>query len=274
MVEEPPLMKIKTEIVKGVFILTFTGSRINAMLAHGFFNAMQNNIQKGLGNIILDLSTIDALTSSELSMLVRGLKEIDGHGQLALCGVNGQVLDLLQKTHMDAIFIHAVDRDAALDDLLSGKIKESIGTVASACPVVDVEEEWLELVEVVSEEEVDTVQEPVTDERRKHRRIDHFQLLDEDIMVDCFNTRTGRQSTGIVLNISPGGIFMISTSSHEKGDEFIIQGNIGKLFKLKELAVVRSCRDGRYGLEFLNPSGQTVLFLNQLIGSVGLRKSN
>lgn len=273
------MMKIQTEIVKGVLILTFAGPRLDSMFVHGFFTAMQGTIRKGHRNIILDLSNIDSVSSNELGAMVRSLKEIDSHGQLGLCGVSGQVLDLLNKTHMDEIFIHAADRNEVLNDLLSGEKKKSIGTVASTDPAILVEEDWLELIEEVVEEEDHKVAEDPPHERRKqqrrkHRRIDCYQILDEDLMVYCSNSKTGKQSTGIVLNISPGGMFMISTSPHKEGDTLIIQGNIGKLFKLKEEAVIRYCRDGRYGLEFLNPSERTVLFLNQLIGSVGLRKSN
>ena len=273
------MMRIKTEIVKGVFVLTFAGPRLDSTFAHGFFTAMQETIRKGHKGIILDLSNIDSVNSSELGAMVRGLKEIDSHGQLGLCGISQQVLDLLNKTHMDEIFVHAVNRDDVLDDILSRERKKGVGTMASTDPAIVVEEDWLEFIEEVTEEEDGIVQKKIIPERRahqrrKHPRIECSRILHEDLMVHCSNVRTGRESTAIVLNISPGGLLMISTASHEMGDTFIIQGNIGKRFKLKEQAVIRFSHDGRYGLEFLNPSEKTVLFLNQLIGSVGLQRSS
>lgn len=272
-------MRIKTEIVKGVFILTFAGPRLDSMFAHGFFNAMQESIRKGHRDMILDLSNIDSVNSSELGAMVRSLKEIDSHGHLGLCGISRQVLDLLNKTHMGEIFIHAVTRDEVLNDLLSRETKKGVGTIASTDEAILVEEDWLEFIEEVTEEEDDSVQKETPPERRqqqrrKHPRINCYQILDEDLMVYCSNVRTGKESTAVVLNISPGGLYIISTDFHETGDTFIIQGHIGKTFKLKEQAVIRFCSNGRYGLEFLNPSEKTVLFLNQLIGSVGLKKSN
>lgn len=275
----PQMMRIKTEIVQGVFVLTFAGPSLDSMFASGFFTAMRETIRKGHKDILLDLSNIDSVNSSELDAMVRSLKEIDSHGQLGLCGVSGQVLDLLHATHMDEILIHAVERDDALNELLSRDKKKSVGTIASADSAIVVEEDWLEFIEEVIEEEDDSVPKAAPPERRKqqrrkHPRIECFRILDEDLMVHCFNTTSGKESTGIALNISPGGIFMISTAPHKTGEELVIQGTIGKLFKFKEQAVVRSCRDGRYGLEFLNPSPKTVEFLNQLIGSVGLQRGS
>ncbi len=270
----PAMMKIQTEVVKGVFIITFAGTRLDSTFAHGFFNAMQENIRKGNMDVVLDLSNIESVNSYELGTMVSSFMEIEGHRQVELCGVNSQVLDLLNKTHMDEIFSHAENRDEAISNLLSGEKKRRVRTVASVDPVVLVEEDWLELIEEVTVEEADDAALNANHERRQHRRIDCFQILDEDIMVRCHNIRTGKHSTGIILNISPGGLYIISTAPLKTGDSFVIQGDIGKIFTLKEQAVIRSGHDGRYGLEFVNPSKKTTQFLNELIGSVNMQTTS
>ncbi len=53
-----------------------------------------------------------------------------------------------------------------------------------------------------------------------------------------------------------------------------MQGSIGASFKFKEHGVIRSSRDGKYGIEFTKPSPETISFLNQLIGAVGMEKGS
>lgn len=258
-------MKIKTEIIQSIFIVTFEGSRLDASFAQDFLTAMKGFIQKGHLDILLDMSAVDFVDSTGLGSIVRCLKEIDSRGQLVLCGVNEMVLSLLQMTRLDKIFIQAKDRQEALNSLSWNKQKTT-GTTISAVSGIPEEDEddWAILLEVDDGE----VEEVESDERRRHRRIGHRQILDEDLVAYCTNTSTGKNSTAVILNISPGGILMVSTSHHNIGDELLIRSIIGKNFKLKELTVIRSCRDGEYGLEFTKPSKETSVFLNQLTGAV------
>ncbi|MBU0960440.1 MAG: STAS domain-containing protein [Proteobacteria bacterium] len=264
-------MKIKTEIINSIFIVTFEGPRLDASFAQDFLNAMKGFIQKGHLDILLDLTAVDFVDSTGLGSIVRCLKEIDSRGQLVLCGVNEMVLSLLQMTRLDKIFTRAADRDEALNSLSWQRPKRT-GTTISAVSGIPKEDEddYAILLEV---EDAD-VKEIASDERRRHRRIGHRQILDEDLVAYCTNTATGKNSTAVILNISPGGILMISTSHHSIGDELLIRSSIGKNFKLKELTVIRSCHDGEYGLEFMNPSEKTSLFLNQLTGAVILEHND
>lgn len=260
-------MKIKTEIIDSIFIVTFEGSRLDASFAQDFLTAMKGFIQKGHLDILLDLSTVEFVDSTGLGSIVRCLKEIDSRGQLVLCGVNEMVLNLLQLTRLDKIFIQAKDRREALTTLSWKKEKKSGTTISagSGIPEED-DDDWAILLEVDDGE----IEEVASDERRKHKRIGHRQILDEDLVAYCSNTSSGKNSTAVILNISPGGILMVSTSHHSIGDELLIRSIIGKSFKLKELAIIRSCNEGKYGLEFLKPSQKTITFLNQLTGAVSL----
>lgn len=264
-------MKIKTEIIQSIFIVTFEGPRLDAAFAQDFLNAMKGFIQNGHRDILLDLSAVDFVDSTGLGSIVRCLKEIDARGQLVLCGVNEMVLSLLRMTRLDKIFIQAADRNEALNSL-SWKEPKRIGTTISAVSGIPKEDEddYAILLEIDEGE----IEEVATDERRRHRRIGHRQILDEDLVAYCSNTATGKNSTAVILNISPGGIFMVSTSQHSIGDELLVRSAIGKNFKLKELSVIRSCHDGEYGLEFIRPSEATRLFLNQLTGAVTLEHND
>ena len=118
----------------------------------------------------------------------------------------------------------------------------------------------------------DEIQEVATGERRRHQRIDHKQIVDEDIIVYCTNTQTGKRSTAIVLNISPGGLLLVTPTKYTVGDECIVQGSVGRNFKFKELVKVRQVYQGKYGLEFMKASPETTQFLNQLTGAVIMGK--
>ncbi len=272
-------MKINTEVRQQIFIVTCEGSRLDASFAQSFFSSMQGFIQKGHMDIVLDLSSVEFVDSTGLGAIVRCLKELDGRGELVLCGVNEMVLSLLKMTRLDDIFIQAQDRDEALKRLKEEQEKKAAKpvqlekTVERAKPkpekptVTGFDES---LLSSLSMEDGQDVQEVDTGERRRHRRISNKQILSEDIIVYCTNNRTGKRSTGIILDISPSGILLVSPSKFGVGEEFIITGRIGRNFKFRERAVIRNCRDGKYGFEFIKPSRETTSFLNQLTGSVML----
>ncbi len=275
-------MKINTEIIQKVFVVTCEGTRLDASFAQKFFISMQGFIKKGHMDIVLDLSSVEFVDSTGLGALVRCLKEIDGRGQLVLCGVSEMVLSLLKMTHLDSIFIQAATREGALKRLTLEKKKKvaaqaPVAQPASSSPKTPTppappkakgfDEDLLSSLKM---EDSDAVPEVNQRERRKHRRINNKQILNEDIIVHCTNIANGRRSTSIVLDISPGGLLLVSPSKLTVGQEFIIDGRIGQTFKFRERAVIRNCRDRKYGFEFIKPSEKTTSFLNQLTGAVTL----
>lgn len=264
-------MKINTEIVQNAFIVTCEGARLDASFAQTFFTSMQGFIKKGHMNIVLDLSNVEFVDSSGLGAIVRCLKEIGGQGQLVLCGVNEMVLSLLQMTHLDSVFIQAKDRTEAMMKLIEENkkkslIKKRVEKPAATPPKVTGFDEAL--LASLSMEGSGDVQDVTSSERRKHRRIINKQILSDDIIVHCTNTSTGKRTTAVALDISPGGLLVVSPSKLMVGDQFLMEGRIGLNFRFKEHAIVRNSRDGKYGFEFLKPSGKTTAFINQLTGSV------
>lgn len=259
-------MKIHTEIIQKNLIVTCDGSRLDAPFAKSFFNSMQSFIQKGYVDIVLDLSSVEFVDSTGLGAIVRCLKEVNGLGHLVLCGVSEMVLSLLKMTRLDDIFIQAADRGEALKRLKAEQEKKKAATSA---PLESKGFDGAQLSSLKMEDG-ETVHEIDNGERRKHRRITNKQILSEEIIVYCTNRSTGKRSTAIVLDISPSGVLVVSSSKLSFSDEFIMEGRIGRNFKFRERAVIRNCREGKYGLEFIEPSQETTSFLHQLTGSVML----
>jgi len=114
----------------------------------------------------------------------------------------------------------------------------------------------------------------VIEERRKHRRIEHQQITDEEITIYCKNTVTGKHHMAVVLNISPGGLLLTSPARFSPGDKLLLEGRLGRYFKFKEHAIYRSCRKDHYGLEFVDLSMETTHFLNRLTGSIDMTNAN
>jgi len=268
-------MKINTEVIQKIFVVTCEGSRLDASFAQTFFNAMQSFIQKGHMDIVLDLSSVEFVDSTGLGAIVQCLKEIDGRGLLVLCGVNEMVLSLLKMTHLDDIFIQAANRDEAFKKLGAEKKKRRIPReavvepVAAPTKVTGFDEA---LLASLTMEDAETIEDVSDEERRKYRRLISKQITNEEIIVHCTNSSTGKRSTGVVLDISPGGLLLVSPSKLSVGDEFILEGRIGSTFRFREHTVIRNCRDGKYGLEFIKPSRKTTSFIQQLTGSVVLTK--
>lgn len=272
----PVVMKLNTEIIQKNFIVTCEGERLDPSFAQTFLNSMQEFIRKGRMNIVLDLLKVKRVDSTGLGAIVRFLKEINSHGQLVLCGVDEMVLSLLNITHIAPEFIEAADRDDALKKL--GGRQKKPGVVA-ATPVQEAPSAPpklqgfdASLLDSLQMEDAETAQEDDSGERRKFRRITHKQIISEDIVAYCTNSSTGIRTKAIVLDISPGGILVAPASELPAKNKFLIEGHIGKNFKYRENAVIRNCREGKYGLEFIKPSQKTISFLQQLTGAVVLTR--
>lgn len=266
-------MKINTEIIQKIFIVTCEGTRLDAAYAKKFFNSMQSFIKKGHMDIVLDLSSVEFVDSTGLGAIVLCLKEIDGRGQFVLCGVNEMVLSLLKMTHLDSIFTQAETRKEAIKRLTLEKKKKAVAQTPAVKPAPPLPQKKgfdESLLASLTMEDGDAVPKADPKERRKYRRISNRQILNDDIIVHCTNTADGRRTTAVVINISLGGLLPVSPSKLTVGHEFIISGRIGPSFKFRERAVIRNSRDRQYGLEFINLSEKTRSFLQQLTGSVVL----
>ena len=314
-------MRIKTEIIQSMFILTCEGPSLDASLALEFLTAMNSFIKKSQMDILLDLSSVNSIDSTGLGAIIRYLRDIGGHRQLILCGISERDLDLLKMTHLNNGFIQVTNRNKLLSNRFWEKKNKTHTPVSSRPePPATKEESAIHHKRLTSDPEEDVKQkdpmeeeEPATlweiddadisefiygqeeaeedltvlyktkdypvevitkKERRKYRRIEHKQIMDEEITIYCKNTVTGKHHMAVVLNISPGGLLLTSRSRLSFGDKLLLEGRLGRYFTFKEHAVFRSCHKENYGFEFVDLSMETTHFLNRLTGSVDMIKSN
>lgn len=265
-------MKIHTEIVQNICIVTCDGGRFDAPFAPHFLSSIQSLIREGHMDIILDLSKVEFVDSTGLGAIVRSLKEIGGRGQIILCGVNTVIRSLFKMTRLDDVFIQVEDRDEALKRM---QVEQNTRNVAAQKPEAAAAPSKAagfddDLLASLTMEDGETVQEVDNGEKRRYRRIANKQIVSEDLIFNCTNMRTGKRVSTIVLDISPSGLLLVPPSELSAKDEFMIEGYIGKTFKLRERAVIRNCRGRKYGLEFVKPSEETTSFLHQLTGAVML----
>lgn len=252
-------MKIKTEIIRTIFVVTCVNSRLDAAVAQPFFKTIQGYINKGHMHLALDLGNVDFVDSTGLGAIVRCLKELGDQGQLVLYGVNDLLLSLLQLTKMEHIFTQARGKNEAIERLLFNK-KLFANSPSDEFTVKA-------LASLKMEDSVE-IQEVASDERRRHKRIKNKQITNKETIVFCTDLQTGKRTTAIVLDISPSGLLLISPTELTIGNEYIIEGGVGKVFTYKERVIIRQNFEKRYGLEFLAPSSETTQFLQQLTGAV------
>ncbi len=257
-------MKIKTEIINSIFIVTCDGPSLDASLAREFLNAMGEFIQKNRMDIIFDITGVNFVDSTGMGSIIRSLTEIDGHGQLILCGVNDRILTLLKMAHLNGIIHHEATRDKALtsifwkeEDTDAVVIKEETATKETN-KATDIHD-----LTVFLEPEEDT-------KTAKNKK----QIMDEEFAIFCKNISTGKRHPSLVLNISSGGILITTRSELAIGDELLVEGRIGKEFKFKERVVSRSTSKQKHGIEFIDLSKETSDFLDRLTGAIDMTKSN
>ncbi len=261
-------MKIKTEIYQGIFVVTCDGTRLDAAFAKIFFNSLSSSIEKGHTDIILDLSQVKFVDSTGLGAIVRCLKTINDRGYLVLCGVNEIVLSLLKMTHLDGVFLRAENREKAFAVIQEEKAKREAETVkeeGGATGHIGFGEDELASL---SMEEGEPILEVDSTERRRHKRVTHKQITNNEIIVYVTNKRSAKRSAAVIVNISASGFLALSPSKLNVGDVFVVEGRIGDTFKLRETAVIRNCREGKYGFEFIDISQKSLSFLHQMTGAV------
>jgi len=107
-------------------------------------------------------------------------------------------------------------------------------------------------------------------ERRRYTRISSDEVVDGEIPVDCYNATRLKSSRVRIINMTPGGLLLETTSEHEISDLLIIACHIGKNFKMKEKVTVKSVQGKKCGVAFVAPAEETVSFFTKLYGAVHL----
>jgi anti-sigma B factor antagonist len=100
--------------VDGVDIVSVSGE-IHVTTAPRFRQALDTIIDRGEATLVLDLSAVEFIDSTGLSVLLNGLRLVNQrHGRMALVCSNPTVLRLFQITSLDSTFEIYSDRAEAI----------------------------------------------------------------------------------------------------------------------------------------------------------------
>lgn len=94
----------KTELENGLIVLKLAAPRLTAQNAPAFREKTSQIVAEGQTRIILDLSQVEFVDSTGLGAIVGLFKQIGNRGDLAICGLNGPVLQMFKLTRMDRVF--------------------------------------------------------------------------------------------------------------------------------------------------------------------------
>ena len=99
--------------VSGTHVLSVRGE-IHMSTAPRFSQCLQTTIDEGHTRLVLDLSGVEFIDSTGLSVLLNGLRRVtQAQGRMALVCANPTVLRLFEITSLDATFDIFAERNAA-----------------------------------------------------------------------------------------------------------------------------------------------------------------
>jgi anti-sigma B factor antagonist len=97
-------MKVE-HVQKGkVLLVTPNESRLDAGVAQSFKSKMNELVEAGHADIVIDLSKVTLIDSSGLGVLVSILKKTGEKGEIRLCGLRDNIKSLFQLTRLDKVF--------------------------------------------------------------------------------------------------------------------------------------------------------------------------
>lgn len=113
-------MKLETEKLDSVMVVTPVVRRLDASVALRFKESVAEQILQGETALVLDFSRVDFIDSSCLGALISLLKTMSGKGQLVLCSLNSNIKAMFSLTRMDRVFTLHGDRGEAIAALNGG----------------------------------------------------------------------------------------------------------------------------------------------------------
>lgn len=116
----------------GAHIIRLSGE-IHVSTAPDFAQRLSATIESGKTAIVLDMSAVEFIDSTGLSVLLNGLRLVTAmHGRMALVCANPTVLRLFQITSLDTTFDIFDDRSAAIAHVLQDSDSSTEGSSAGA----------------------------------------------------------------------------------------------------------------------------------------------
>ena len=112
---EAPNFHLTEEDLDGAGAVIRVAGDIHATTAPGFSEQLNDAIARGKTRVVLDLTDVEFIDSTGLSVLLNGLRRVTRRGgRMAIVCTNPTVLRLFEITRLDTTFdIHAT-RDGAL----------------------------------------------------------------------------------------------------------------------------------------------------------------
>lgn len=107
-------MIFSTEKLEKVLLVNFLQLRLDAKLAVEFKNTMQELIEAGNFDIILNLEKVEFIDSSGLGAIVTCLKTIGRRGDIVICCLSDDVEQMFTLTRMNKVFKIFKDLDSAV----------------------------------------------------------------------------------------------------------------------------------------------------------------
>ena len=118
----------------GTHVMNVRGE-IHVSTAPRFAQRLQEAIDRGNTQIVLDLSGVEFIDSTGLSVLLNGLRRINQlHGRLALVCANPTVLRLFQITSLDETFEIFAERPAAFAHVAAPPPDQPAGGSSGGAP--------------------------------------------------------------------------------------------------------------------------------------------
>ncbi len=102
---------------QGISIVVPGVARLDASQATGLRESLKTALEKGNGNLVLDLDSVTLMDSIILGVVAGVFRELPEHGHLVLCTVGDNVASLLRLTHLDRILASYGTREEALTAL-------------------------------------------------------------------------------------------------------------------------------------------------------------
>jgi len=113
-------MKLEKKLKKGYAILKIIGPVKSGMefdLADGFDELLQ---EKGVTNLIVDLSETPFVNSAALGVFLNNYRDIEkANGKLVFCAPSADVKTLFEITKLDALFVSVKNMELAESYVLS-----------------------------------------------------------------------------------------------------------------------------------------------------------
>jgi anti-sigma B factor antagonist len=116
----PQFQLTEEEPGDGVRVITVTGE-IHVTTAPDFSTRLSDAIASGAHAVVIDLSGVEFIDSTGLSVLLNGLRRVTrAQGRMALVISNPTVLRLFEVTRLDSTFDIQPNREAALARVQAG----------------------------------------------------------------------------------------------------------------------------------------------------------